>query len=144
MIATANVSRTTTKSSTPVVYVPRRFRIGGLEGIRPGAAIVGTPQGDGTVVIDVESTPYVEPSPERWSNWAAEALRRHVADEEELFLGEVAESRIVSEADLIEVGRYVQGRMRLAYHEGGLQLTRWIDAGRAAYVADGYLSPEFT
>jgi hypothetical protein len=144
MIATANASRTATKSRTPVVYVPRRFRIGGLEGIRPGAAIVGTPQGDGTVAIDIESTPYVEPSPERWSHWATEAVRRHLTDEEELFLGEGADSRIVSETDLIEVGRYVQGRLTLAYHEGGLQLSRWIDAGRAAHVADGYLSPEFT
>jgi len=66
-----------TRSRTPNVYVPRRFRIGGIEGIRTGSAIVGTPQGGGMVAIDVESTPYVEPKPEVWSTWVAEAARRH-------------------------------------------------------------------
>src|SRR2546428_7395680 len=88
------------RSRTPTVYVPRRFRIGGIDGIRTGSAIVGTPQGDGMVAIDVESTPYVEPNPEIWSTWVAEAARRHAAGEEELLAGERPPTMLVSEAAL--------------------------------------------
>jgi hypothetical protein len=139
MIATAVTSVTATKSRTPAVYVPRRFRIGALEGIRQGAAIVGTPQGDGTVAIDVELTPYVEPSPERWSTWAGEAGRRHATDDEDLLIGEEPRTRIVFESDLVEVGRFMQGTVAVTDEVAGAQLSRWIDAGRAAYVADGYV-----
>jgi hypothetical protein len=141
---TRTPARTTVESATATVYVPRRFRIGALEGIRQGSAIVGTPQGDGTVVIDVESTPYVEPSPARWNTWIAEGARRRLAgDEEELMEGDGPPARLVAEADLIAIGRYAQDHLTLTA-EGRAYLQRWIEAGRAAYVADGYLSPEFT
>jgi len=60
------------------------------------------------VAIDVESTPYVEPKPEVWSTWVAEAARRHVAEDDELLEGERPQTRLVSEAALIEVGRMAE------------------------------------
>ena len=124
------------RSRTPNVYVPRRFRIAAIEGIRPGAAIVGTPQGDGTVAIDVELTPYVEPSPEAWSTWIAEAARRHVAGEDELLVGERAQTRLVPEGALVEIGRCIQGRVLIDDPVKGAELSRWIEAGRAEYVVE--------
>lgn len=126
-----------TRSRTPTVYVPRRFRIGGIEGIPTGAAIVGTPQGNGMVAIDVESTRYVEPNPEAWSNWVAEAARRHCSEEDELYPGERQETRLVSEAALVEVGQCIQGHVRIDDPRWGAQLSRWLQAGRADYVVEG-------
>ena len=128
------------RSATPGVYVPRRFRIGGIEGIRTGAAIVGTPQGDGMVAIDVESTRYVEPNPEVWRTWICEAARRHIANREEhLLMGDESQTRLVSEAALIEVGRWVDDRIVFDHDAVGAELSRWIQAGRADYHIDGYL-----
>lgn len=125
------------RSSTPAVYVPRRFRIGGIDGVPTGAAIVGTPQGDGMVAIDVVSTAYVEPTPERWSTWIGEACRRHeCTDREELQEGEEFETRLVSEAALVEVGECMQGHARIDDPAKGAQLSRWLQAGRADFVAE--------
>jgi hypothetical protein len=126
-----------TRSQTPNVYVPRRFRVGGIEGMRTGSAIVGTPQGDGMIAIDVEWTPYVEPKPEVWSTWIAEAARRHSAEPEELLEGERRETRLVSEMALIDVGRCIQGKVLIDEPAQGAQLSRWLEAGRADWVIDG-------
>jgi len=119
-----------TRSSTPNVYVPLRFRIGGIERMPTGAAIVGTPQGDGMVAIEVEIAPDVEPNPELWSSWVADAAGRHAAG------GEATETRLVSEAALVEVGQWVQGQLRIDDTARGAHLSRWIQAGRADYVVE--------
>ncbi len=125
------------KSDTPTVYVPRRFRIGGIEGIPTGAAIVGTPQGDGMIAIDVVSTPYVEPSAESWANWVAEAFEHHEhRTEEERHPGERPETKLVSEAALVEVGQCIQGHVRIDEPEEGARLSRWLQAGKADYVVE--------
>ena len=120
------------RSETPTVYVPRRFRIDGIAGIPTGAAIVGTPQGDGMVAIDVEAAQGVEPQPEAWSEWVAEAARRHNGEGEG---GEVPR-RMVSEAALVVVGRFVKGEVRLDDTASGAAVSRWIQAGRADYVVE--------
>jgi hypothetical protein len=131
------------RSETPSVYVPRRFRIGGIEGIRTGAAIVGTPQGDGMVAIDIEATAYVEPTTEVWSTWISEAARRHVCDREEhMLMGEESQTRLVSEAALVEVGHWFEGNLVVADSDGQAQITRWLQAGAADYHVDGYLPTE--
>jgi hypothetical protein len=125
------------RSETPIIYVPRRFRVGGIEGIRTGSGIVGTPQGDGMIAIDVEWTPYVEPKPEVWGTWIANAARRHFADPEAMEEGERRDTRLVSEAALIEVGRCVDGRVWIDEPAQGAQLSRWLEAGRADWVIEG-------
>jgi hypothetical protein len=131
------------RSRTPTVYVPRRFRIGGIEDVRTGAAIVGTPQGDGMVAIDVESTAYVEPNPQVWTTWIAEAARRHCGeDEDEMLIADESQTRLVAEAALVEVGKCIQGRVLIDDASKGAALSRWIQAGRADYVVDGYLPGE--
>ena len=126
-----------TRSHTPTVYVPRRFRIGGIQGIPTGAAIVGTPQGDGMIAIDVVATPYVEPNPEAWANWVAEASEHHTCEsEEERHPGERPETKLVSEAALVEVGQCVQGHVRIDEPEEGARLSRWLQAGRADFVVE--------
>ena len=137
MVTTADSELTLVKSRTPTIYVPKRFRLGGVPGIRPGAAIVGTPQGGGTVAIDVEATGYVDPTPEVWGNWVAEAARRHCAAEDALLDEEMA-TRYVSEDELIAVGRY-EDCCVLVDELGRARLSRWIEAGRAAYLGDGTL-----
>jgi hypothetical protein len=134
-IAGVEAGRTATRSSTPTVYVPLRFRIGGIEGIRTGAAIVGTPQGDGMVAIDVQWVPAVEPSQKIWERWAVEAARRHAGDEEEPH-DETRLFRFVSEAALVEVGQCSKGRVMVEGGEKGKHLRRWIQAGRADYVVN--------
>ena len=127
---------TIVKSQEPAIYVPRRLRIGGLPGIRPGTAIVGTLQGEGTVAIDVESTSYVDPTPETWSSWVAEAARRHAVTEDELGDREEMQTALVSNQDLIEVGRFENGCV-LVDKDGRRHLQAWLQAGRtAAYLAD--------
>ena len=121
---------TIVKSQEPSIYVPRRLRIGGLTAIRPGAAIVGTLQGEGTVAIDVESTSYVAPTPQTWSNWVLEAARRHAETEEQLGDAEI-ETRLVSNEDLVEVGRCENGCV-LIDREARPQLQAWLQAGRTA------------
>lgn len=121
---------TIVKSQEPSIYVPRRLRIGGLSAIRPGAAVVGTLQGEGTVAIDVESTSYVDPTPETWSNWVSEAARRHAETEDELGDAEMTTS-LVSNADLIEVGRYENGCV-LIDRAARPKLQAWLQAGRTA------------
>ena len=118
------------KSQEPTIYVPARLRIGGLTAIRPGAAIVGTLQGEGTVAIDVESTSYVDPTPQTWSNWVLEAARRHAATEDELEDAEL-ETRLVSKEDLIEVGRCENGCVMIQ-REARPRLQAWLQAGRTA------------
>lgn len=122
------------RSPTPTVYVPRRFRIDGIEGIATGAAIVGTPQGDGMVAIDVEAEPGVEPHPEVWGAWAESAARRHAADDEEL--AQRRRTRLVSEAALVEIGQFVGGQVLIDDTSKGVELSRWIQAGRADFVVD--------
>jgi hypothetical protein len=136
VIAKPGTEAATTRSSTPNVYIPLRFRVGGIEGIPTGAAIVGTPQGDGMVAIDVELAPDVEPNPEVWSNWVADAARHHAAAREEPIAGEKQETKLVSEAALVEVGQWVQGQLRIDDTTKGAQLSRWIQAGRADYVVE--------
>jgi hypothetical protein len=134
-IATANTGRTATRIASPTVYVPLRFRIGGIEGIRTGAAIVGTPQGDGMVAIDVQWMPAVEPSREVWESWIAEAARRHAGGEDEQG-GDAPLTRFVSEAALVEVGRCVNGRVVIPDDASHTQSGRWVQAGRSDYVVD--------
>jgi hypothetical protein len=123
------------RSATPKVYVPLRFRVGGIDGVPTGAAIVGTPQGDGMVAIDVETRPNVEPNPEVWSHWVAEAARRHLDDGEDRGW-DSQPTRLVSEAALVEIGICVRDRVRIDDAARGAQLSRWIQAGRADYVVD--------
>ncbi len=136
MITAPEAGFTIIKSQEPAIYVPRRLRIGGLRGIRPGTAIVGTLQGEGTVAIDVESTPYVDPTPETWSSWVAEAARRHAATEDGFANGEQMETALVSNQDLIEVGRFENGCV-LIDRDGRHHVQAWLQAGRiAAYLAN--------
>jgi hypothetical protein len=135
-VASIQTELTIVKSRTPAVYVPRRFRIGGLADIPPGAAIVGTPQGGGIVAIDVDSTPYVDPNPEIWGRWVAEAARRHVP-EEELPPGEEMQAVMVSEHDLVEVGQYDNGQVVITDDVARARLSVWVEAGRTAYAARG-------
>ena len=128
---------TLVKSQTPAVYVPRRFHIGGLAGIEPGAAIVGTPQGGEMVAIDVDSTPYVDPTPEIWGTWVAEAARLHANSEEELPPGEEMQTIMVSEHDLVEVGKFDNGQVLINDEVGRARLSVWVEAGRTAYAAEG-------
>jgi hypothetical protein len=121
---------TIVKSQEPTIYVPARLRIGGLDAIRPGAAIVGTLQGEGTVAIEVESTSYVDPTPQTWSNWVLEAARRHAETEDELGDAEI-ETRLVSKEDLVEVGRCENGCV-LVDRDARPRLQAWLQAGRTA------------
>lgn len=126
---------TLVRSHTPSIYVPRRLRVGGLPGIKHGAAIVGTPQGGGIVAIDVEFTQYVDPTPAVWGTWVAAAAERHVS-EADVASGEEIETMLVAENDLIEIGRYRAGCV-LVDHAGRQQLQPWIHAGRmAVHLAD--------
>jgi hypothetical protein len=125
-----------TKSRMPAIYVPRRTHIGGLAGVAAGAAIVGTPQGDGMVAIDIAATQYVDPTPAIWGRWVAEAARAHIAAEDDLFADE-ERTRLVSEDELVEVGRYDTGQVLVANDAVGGRLSAWIEAGRAAFAADG-------
>jgi hypothetical protein len=129
----AAAQRTVVRSRAPSIYVPRRLRIGGLPGIRHGAAIVGTPQRDGQIAIDVQATEYVDLTPEIWGAWVAEAADLHANAELE---EELAQTMIVSEHDLVEVGRFEDGCV-LVDEVGRARLSMWIEAGRAAYMADG-------
>jgi hypothetical protein len=118
------------RSAAPAVYVPRRFRVGGIEGVPTGSAIVGTPQGDGMVAIEVESESGVEPTPEAWSEWVAAAADRHSeAQRPEGW-------RTVSEAALVEVGQFVNGHVSIADAGAGAAISRWIQTGRADYVVE--------
>jgi hypothetical protein len=122
------------RSQTPAVYVPRRFRIDGIEGIRPGAAIVGTPQGDGMVAIDVEMEPDVDPHDGLWNRWAVVAAARHLADDEEA--ARVRQTRLVSEAALVQIGRFAGGQILIDDRASRIELSRWIQAGRADFVVE--------
>jgi hypothetical protein len=135
MIKAPEADFTILKNQEPSIYVPRRLKVGGLAAIRPGAAIVGTLQREGTVAIDVEATSYVAPTPETWSSWVAEAARRHAATENELESEENL-TKLVSSQDLIEIGRFVNGCV-LVDKDGRQRLQAWMQAGRtAAYLAD--------
>jgi hypothetical protein len=122
------------RSSTPSVYVPRRFRIDGIEGIRPGAAIVGTPQGDGMVAIDVEIEADTEPQGGIWNRWAIIAAARHLADEKEAT--RLRHTRLVSEAALVEVGKFAGGQVLIEDRARRVEVSRWIQAGRADFVVE--------
>jgi hypothetical protein len=130
----SSVERDVFRSSTPNVYVPRRFRIDGIEGIRPGAAIVGTPQGDGMVAIDVEIEAETEPQDGIWNRWAIVAAARHLAEDEEAV--RVRRTRLVSEAALVEVGQFVGGQVLIDDQSRQVELSRWIQAGRADFVVE--------
>jgi hypothetical protein len=138
MITAPEAEFTIVKSQEPSIYVPRRLRIGGISAIRPGAAIVGTLQGEGTVAIDVESTSYVAPTPEVWSSWVTEAARRHAATEDQLEQSEEIETRLVSSQDLVEVGRFENGCV-LIDRNSRPRLQAWLQAGRT--TAHLYESP---
>jgi hypothetical protein len=136
IVGTATAEQAAIRSSTPSVYVPLRFRIGGIEGMRTGAAIVGTPQGDGMVAIDVDWAPGVEPDYETWAGWAAEAGRRH-AEAAEGHTEVEPQTRLVSEAALVEVGRMAaDGSVTFEDEAKRSELARWIQAGRADYVVN--------
>jgi hypothetical protein len=135
MIKAPEADFTIVKDQEPSIYVPRRLRVGGLAGIRPGAAIVGTLQREGSVAIDVEATSYVAPTPETWSSWVAEAARRHAATPEELETGEEDQTKLVSSQDLLEIGRFENGCVLIA-REGRQRLQAWMQAGRTAALAD--------
>jgi hypothetical protein len=122
------------RSRTPAIYVPRRSHIGGLAGVPAGAAIVGTPQGDGMVAIDVEMEPEVEPQEGIWNHWTVVAAARHLADDEET--ARVRQTRLVSEAALVEVGQFVGGQVLLDNTAKRVELSRWIQAGRADFVVE--------
>jgi hypothetical protein len=130
----SRVERDVFRSSTPNVYVPRRFRIDGIEGIRPGAAIVGTPQGDGMVAIDVEIEAETEPQGGIWNRWAIVAAARHLAEDEEAV--RVRRTRLVSEAALVEVGQFVGGQVLIDDGTRQVELSRWIQAGRTDFVVE--------
>jgi hypothetical protein len=122
------------RSATPTVYVPRRFRIGGIDGIATGSAIVGTPQGDGMVAIEVELDPEVEPTPEAWGEWVAAAAARHSAEAGQRVGGD--SGRTVSEAAVVAVGRFVEDHVVIDDTGSGAAISRWIQAGRADYVVE--------
>jgi hypothetical protein len=122
------------RSPAPTVYVPRRFRIDGIEGIRPGAAIVGTPQGDGMVAIDVEVDSEVEPQEGLWNHWAVVAAARHLADDEDT--ARARQTRLVSEAALVQIGQFVGGQVLIDDRASRVELSRWVQAGRADYVVE--------
>jgi hypothetical protein len=124
------------RSRTPAIYVPRRTHIGGLAGVPAGAAIVGTPQDDGMVAIDVAATHYVEPTPAVWGRWVGEAAREHTASEDDLFADE-GQTVLVPEDQLVEVGRYDTGQVLVGNDAIGGRLSAWIEAGRAAFAAEG-------
>jgi len=124
------------RSRTPAIYVPRRTHIGGLAGVPAGAAIVGTPQDDGMVAIDVAATHYVEPTPAVWGRWVGEAARAHTASEDDLFADE-GQTVLVPEDQLVEVGRYDTGQVLVGNDAIGGRLSAWIEAGRAAFAAEG-------
>jgi hypothetical protein len=132
----ATAEQAAVRSRTPCVYVPLRFRIGGIEGIRTGAAIVGTPQGDGMVAIDVDWAPGMEPDYEIWAAWAAEAGRRHIGEETSAEVEVDPQTRLVSEAALVEVGRFVDGNVVFDDKDKRAEVARWIQAGRADYVVN--------
>jgi hypothetical protein len=134
---TAAAESTITRSRTPSIFVPRRTRINGLENVPAGAAIVGTPQGDGTVAVDVAATHYVDPTPAIWGRWVAEAARQHVAADDDLIVRPETHTLRVSEDELVEVGRYDTGQVLVANNAVGGELSAWIEAGRAAFAAEG-------
>lgn len=135
-IAATEVQRTPVRRDKPSIYVPRRTRVGALEGIPHGAAIVGTPQDDETVAIDVECTRYIDPNVGVWAVWIAEAARRHRCGDEEHPPGERTETMIVAEHELVEIGHFEDGCI-LVSETGRNRLSSWIDAGRTAHLADG-------
>jgi hypothetical protein len=141
-IAAPDAEKTLVRRRTPSIYVPRRMRIGGLPGVSHGAAIVGTPQGDETVAIDVESTDYVDPNPEIWGVWVAEAARRHLNEDEDSPYDEQMQTMVVSEHELVEIGRYEDGCV-LVDDVARARLSMWIEAGRVAYLSEGHV-PELT
>jgi hypothetical protein len=140
MAATATTAteaeRTLVRSSAPSLYVPRRLRIGGLPDVPHGAAIVGTPQGDETVAIDVESTPYIDPNLGIWAVWVSEAARRHLCDDDEHPYGEAPGTMVVSEHELVQIGHFEDGCI-LVDEPGRARLTSWVEAGRVAHLAAG-------
>jgi hypothetical protein len=143
MVKAPGTELTIVRSHTPAIYVPRRLRIGGLPGINHGAAIVGTPQDENMVAIDVQWTQYVDPTPEVWGNWVKAAAERHVRPETELEADAEVQTRLVSRHDLVEVGSY-KGGCVLVDQAGRQRLQAWMHAGSmAAYLADGRV-PELT
>ena len=139
-IAAAEAERTLVRRSTPSIYVPRRLRLAGLPRVPHGAAIVGTPQGDGTVAIDVGSTQYIDPNLGIWAVWVAEAARRHLCDEDDHPYGEAPETMVVSEHELVEIGHFDEGCI-LVDELGRGHLTKWVEAGRVAHLTDGLNGP---
>jgi hypothetical protein len=134
LATTAQAEQTLTRSRTPSIYVPRRNHIGALEGVPAGAAIVGTPQGDGTVAVDFAATRYVDPTPAVWGVWVAEAARKHGADD---LLVEDRDTMVVGEDDLKLVGKFDTGQVLVSTNAVGGDLSAWIEAGRAAFAAEG-------
>jgi hypothetical protein len=128
------VDQDVVRSSMPTAYVPRRFRIDGIEGIRPGAAIIGTPQGDGMVAIDVEWMPDIEPQAGTLLFWAESAAERHAADDTEA--NRRRGTRLVPQAALVRVGTVIDGRVVIEDRARELELARWLRASRADFVVE--------
>jgi hypothetical protein len=104
------------------VYVPRRFRGGGLDGIPAGAGIVGTP-GDGALVeIDFEDT---SPAMPDWGVAVCIARRRRLARRRD-------EPLRAHPSELHRVGSCDRSGVTVTDAEA---LERWLEAGRDALPA---------
>jgi hypothetical protein len=99
------------------VYVPRRFRGGGLDGIPAGAGIVGTPGEGALVEIDFEDT---SPAMPDWGVAVCIARRRRLARRRD-------EPRRAHPTELHRVGSCDRSGVTVTDAEA---LERWLEAGR--------------
>jgi hypothetical protein len=86
------------------------------------------------VAIEVEIEPDTEPQDGIWNRWAIVAAARHLADDEEAV--RVRRTRLVSEAALVEVGQFSGGQVLIDDRARRVELSRWIQAGRADFVVE--------
>jgi hypothetical protein len=119
------VSRAVRQSALQAVdvYVPRRIHVAGIEGVLPGAGIVGTPREDEMVAIDFVSSGYLPPSLDTWETWVEMAAERHLEP------GRVIEPMVVPEGQLIRVGWCRRGRVEIEDTQRDA-VWRWIEAGQ--------------
>jgi hypothetical protein len=126
-LGVARASRAISPTGQVAVYVPRRFKLGALDGVPLGAAIVGTPQTGGKVAIDFQATEWAAPSLHTWSGWVADAACRLCDDEGDWRRTEAFER------ELRLVGYYEDDQVTVL-EEGRAVLWRWIDVGKLAYT----------
>jgi hypothetical protein len=117
------VSRAVRQSALQAVdvYVPRRIHVAGIDGVLPGAGIVGTPREQEMVAIDSISGGYLPPSLDTWETWVEIAARQH--------LDRLTEPILVADRELIRVGWCAHGRVALEENHRD-DVWRWIEAGR--------------